>query len=565
MTLAREDTLARALRVAADARPDRGVTLFDGRGRRPERRSYRALLESAASAAARITGLGVKPGDVVVVALPTSWAWCDGWLGALLAGALPVAAAPPAVLGSSELGVRRIRDVSRRLDARLVLCTAALKDSLAGLHEAGGPPLLSPEELAARPGRETTARDVDPRGAAFLQLTSGSTGQQRAAAISHHNALHQLRALDEVTTAPLGGPASRTLDATVSWLPLYHDMGLNGGFLYGFLNRLELFLYPPQAFAGRPELWLECLGAHGVSLATGPNFGYQLCVERVSAEKAAALDLRSWRAALTGAEMIRTDTLDAFVERFAPAGFERRAIRPCYGMAEATLAVTLDRAGEGPRTRPLPKGADAGLGLSELVSTGPPLPDTELRIAAPDGAALPDGTVGEVQVRGGGVFLGYHGDAEATAETLRDGWLRTGDLGFLAEGELYLAGRRKDLLIVRGQNLMPHELEWLAEGATGGGGAQRSAAFSIARGAAGEEVVLVLEVDPREGAVLSELADDVRGRIGRALGLPVADVAFVRRGRIPKTTSGKVQRAELRRRYLRGELERLPAPESSKR
>ncbi|MGI9592444.1 MAG: AMP-binding protein, partial [Myxococcota bacterium] len=353
------------------------------------------------------------------------------------------------------------------------------------------------------------------------------------------------------------GRASRVLDSTFSCLPLDHDMGLNGGLFYALMNRLELFLYPPHAFAGRPEVWLQRLGAHGVSLATGPNFGYQLCVERVAPEKAAKLDLSSWRAALTGAEMIRRDTLDAFVERFGPSGFDRRAIRPCYGMAEATLAITLDRAGEGLRTRPLPSGAEAGLGLSELVSTGPPLPDTELRIAAPDGSLLRDGEVGEVEVRGPGVFLGYHGDPDATDEALRDGWLRTGDLGFLAGGELYLAGRLKDLLIVRGQNLMPHELEWLAEGASGGGGAQRAAAFSIAPDAAGEQVVLVLEVDPRDPDKLAGLADEVRSRIGQALALPVADVAFVRRGRIPKTTSGKVQRAELRRRYLAGELERL--------
>ncbi len=551
-------TLAEEIRAAARARPDRGLTLFDGRGRRPERRSYAQVVESAQEASARIGGLGVKPGDVVVVALPTSWAWCDGWLGALFAGALPLATAPPPVLGSSDFHLRRIHDVATRLDARLVLGTPSVREAAAGAGPPDMPPVLEPEELARRPsGGPKTRPEVDPRGPAFLQLTSGSTGRQRAAAISHGNALHQLRALDEVTTAPLGGPASRVLDATVSWLPLYHDMGLNGGFLYGLMNHLELFLFPPHAFAGRPELWLDCLGSHGVSLATGPNFGYQLCVERVDREKAAKLDLHSWRAALTGAEMIRTDTLDAFVERFAPSGFDRRAIRPCYGMAEATLAVTLDRAGEGPRTLPLPSGADAGLGLTELVSTGPPLPDTELRITAPDGSVLRDGEVGEVEVRGGGVFLGYHGDPEATAEALRDGWLRTGDLGFLAGGELYIAGRRKDLLIVRGQNLMPHELEWLAEGAAGGGGSQRSAAFSISRDASGEEVVIVLEVDPRDGAALAGLADEVRSRIGRALALPVADVVFVRRGRIPKTTSGKVQRAELRRRYLDGELERL--------
>ena len=199
------------------------------------------------------------------------------------------------------------------------------------------------------------------------------------------------------------------------------------------------------------------------------------------------------------------------------------------------------------------------MGLKEVVSNGRPIPDTELRIVAPNGSPLPEGVIGEVRVKGPGIFHGYYNDAQATAEGLRDGWLCTGDLGFLEHGELYLTGRIKDVLILRGHNLMPHELEWLAEEVTGGGGGQRTGAFSIARGGQGEEAVLVVETTEKHPEALADLGHGIRQRIGRALSLTVADIAFVRRGKIPKTTSGKVQRRELRRMYLDGEIERLDA------
>jgi acyl-CoA synthetase (AMP-forming)/AMP-acid ligase II len=254
-----------------------------------------------------------------------------------------------------------------------------------------------------------------------------------------------------------------------------------------------------------------------------------------------------------GAEMVRPETAAAFAELVAPCGLGAEALRPCYGLAEATLAVTMDQRGRGVRTLP-----DAASG-AQGVSVGAPIADTELSIRAPDGTSLPEGAVGEVCVRGPGVCAGYYEDPEATAETLVGGWLHTGDLGLLHEGELYLTGRIKDVLILRGENVMPHELEWLAEDAAGGGGASRCGAFSIARGAQGEEPVLVVEIAPGAAPALGELGRAIRQRVGRALGLPLADLVFVRRGKIPRTTSGKVQRLELKRRYLSGALERLDA------
>jgi fatty-acyl-CoA synthase len=375
--------------------------------------------------------------------------------------------------------------------------------------------------------------------------------------ITHGNAVHNPAACSDSAGGQMQSPLHDWAESMTSWLPLYHDMGLVGCLLLPMLAGLELRLLRPPTFLARPMLWLRELGSHGASFAPAPNFGYQLCVERIRPQQLEGVDLSNFKVAQTGAEMIRAETAAAFVEHFAPFGFQPEAMLPCYGLAEATLGVTFDDHGTGVRTLPAPPGTDSGYSLTDVVCLGRPVRDTSLRIGAPDGRDLPDGAVGEVCIQGPGVFAGYYGDPEATAESLRDGWYRTGDLGFLHRGELYLTGRIKDVLIVHGHNLMPDEIERLADGVTGGGGLLRSAAFSVARGAAGEEAVLVVETEVDDPARMAEIERDIRIRIGRNLGLPVADVVFVRRGRIPRTTSGKMQRGEVRRRYLEGTLEQL--------
>ena len=376
--------------------------------------------------------------------------------------------------------------------------------------------------------------------------------------IPHRAAIHNPLASDEAIGAPHGAPIHALAESMVSWLPLNHDMGLVGCLFLSILAGFDLWLLQPTAFLARPRLWLAELGRHGTAFAPAPNFGYQLCLERLKPGDREGLDLAPWHDAMTGAEMVRPETVEGFCEAFAPYGFRPEAFRPCYGLAEGTLAVTFDLEGRGMRTRPLPQGNGDGFGLSEVVCVGRPVRDTEVRVVGPDGRALPEGQIGEVRSRGPGVFVGYYNDPEGTAEGLRDGWLATGDLGFMAGGELYLTGRLKDILILRGHNLMPHEIEWLAESVTGGGGALRTGAFSVARGAAGEEPVVVVEATDRDPEKLGRLGHEIKSRIGRALSLPVADLVFVRRGRIPKTTSGKVQRRTLREKYLKRELDRLP-------
>jgi len=423
---------------------------------------------------------------------------------------------------------------------------------------AGGVITIDRLRAAAPASRGAAATGIsDGSDVAFLQLTSGSTGLPRAVMITHQGAIHNPVASDEAIGAPFGEPMHRLAECMVSWLPLYHDMGLIGCLMLPMLCGLDSWLLRPETFLARPRLWLEHLGSHGTSFAPAPNFGYQLCIERIPADKREGLDLGAWRAALTGAEMVRPETTGAFCAAFEPHGFRPESLRPCYGLAEGTLAVTFDTKGSGVRTLPAPAGTDAGFAMTEVVSNGVPIRDTSLRITAPDGSVLPEGAIGEVGIKGPGVFRGYYRDPEATAATLKDGWFSTGDLGFLAAGELYLTGRTKDLLIVHGHNIMPDEIERLADSVTGGGGLLRSAAFSVARGAAGEQAVVVVESADSDPARLAEVGREIRVRIGRTMGLPLADLVFVRRGRIPRTTSGKMQRGELRQRYLDGSLERL--------
>lgn len=557
------ETLPECLRRAAHRFPERGIAVFDGRGRRSERRTFPEILASVQVAAGRWQAAGVGTGDPLLLALPTSWDWFEAWLGAIELGALPVAVAPAVGFGSADAQVGKLSALVEHLAIRRVLSSAAF---LGSATELGSRPLmatglavdawrgLTPERLPARPA---------PRGqdVAFMQLTSGSTGLPRGVMIRHHGVLHNAVAIDEAIGAGQGGPAHHWAESIVGWLPLHHDMGLLGQLMLSLLTGLDLWLFPPTAFLARPRLWLAELSRHGRAVAHGPNFAYHLCVERIEPEAREGLDLSLWGAAQSGAEMIRPETVHAFVDGFAAHGFRPQSFQASYGLAEATLAVSVDRRGLGMRTRTVPGGGGLSrapaVDAEEVVCLGEPVVDTEVRIVDAAGHGLGEETVGEVQVRGPGIFAGYHRDAEASAECLVDGWLRTGDLGFQAAGELYLTGRSKELLIIRGHNFMPHEIEWLAEKVSDTGGTHRCGAFSVAHGSAGEEAILVAETSIGDAAGRAVLERDIRLEVTQSLSLPLADVVFVRRGKIPKTTSGKVQRRQLRQLYLDGALERL--------
>lgn len=550
-------TIPAALERAAADFPQRGIGIFDARGRKVERRTYAQFWEGARETGARIAALGLEPNEPVIIALPTSWEWLHAWWGVLLAGGWPVAVSGAGAIAAAQAQFDKVDVIMNKLKCRRVISSDGFRQQAFenGNQWALDRIITLDDIFKSKPQPGFQPAMGQPEETAFLQLTSGSTGLPRAVMISHSGAMHNAVASSAAIGIPHGAPVHEWAESMVSWLPLYHDMGLIGCLMLPIATGLDVWMLRPPTFLARPRLWLEQLGSRGTTFVPSPNFGYQLAVERIKPGQLDGVDLSKWKAALTGAEMIRPETVEAFCDAFGPHGFDPHAFMPCYGLAEATLAVTFDIRGKGVRTLPKPEGAESGYGLTEIVSNGNPIDGTDVVIKAPNGRSLPEGCIGQVCVKGPGVFKGYYLDEEATSDSLIDGWLQTGDLGFLADSELYLTGRTKDILIVHGQNLMPDELERLADGVTGGGGLMRSAAFSVASGPQGESVVLVVETSQTEDESLKGLEQEIRSQIGRQIGLPLADVIFVKRGRIPRTSSGKLQRSEIRQSYIDGRLE----------
>ncbi len=539
-----------ALESAAARATSRGISVFDNRGRNPLRRTYPEVLAHAAQFARRWRAAGVSRGERILIALPTSWAWVDSWLGAVLAGAIPAVASPGGGLGSGATDVDRIRRLAETIRPRIVLLSESLRDELAaGAPGSSAGAMMTFEDLTSFEARGPVENGGDPSSTAFLQFTSGTEGFPRAVEISHSAVLHNVHALNEAILAPLDPPR---IDSIVSWLPLHHDMGLAGAFLQAIATGCELALMPPSAFLARPREWLREVGSRANTLSLSPAFGFQYCVERVALNAAGDLDLGGWSAAVCGAETIHPQTATELASRFAGAGFHAQAFRPGYGLAEAAVAVTLDRKGKGARSMAIPEGSRSSSHEREVVCLGEAMADTEIRCVAPNGATQPDGEVGEILVRGPGLCSGYFGDEPATRAAFQNGWLRTGDLGFMHDEELYLSGRLKDVLIVRGENLMPHQLEWMAEGVCGG--ACRAAAFSIETAQNGEAAVLLVERRGLDRERTAAAGAEIRERICSAFGLQLADLVFVQRRRLPTTTSGKLRRKEAKSLYLAGQF-----------
>ena len=562
------ESVPAALELAAARSPSTAITMIDNRGREASRRTSPELLESIRAGAARLRAAGLGPNQRCLVCLPTSWEFLETWFGALLLGAYPVAIAPPGALGSPRAQVTKALRVAEAIEASLLVGTRMLIDeaeavrieesesSVAATPATPVTPATSPETQLIdidhlgrmRPetsGFETPSRNLGDT--AFLQLTSGSTGLPRAVEITHGGAIHNALAIETAMSRPHGA----RIGHVVSWLPLYHDMGLIGCVFSSLVNGIDLDLIGPRTFLARPWIWLEVISRRERVFSPAPNFAYQLCVERVPDNRFEQLDLSRWRDATSGSEMVRPETVEAFCERFAVCGFRPESLRPSYGLAEATLGVSLDSGGRGTHSLPMP-GED---GSSQVVSTGTALPDNELRIVDDDDRDLAAGEIGTVLVRSPSLMKGYYREPEATAEVIRNGWLDTGDLGFLDEaGELYLTGRTKEILILNGQNLMPHELEWHAEEEIGGGGSLRCGAFSV-DAPHGEQPVLVVETTSNASNELAEAADRIRARLGRSLSLPLDELVFVKRGSIPRTSSGKIMRTALRQLYVSDELD----------
>ena len=515
---------------------------------------WRELVERALPVAGALAAEGIRPGDRVALVFPTGEEFFDACFGALLAGAVPVPLYPPVRLGRLGEYHRRTGALLTAAGARMVLTDRRVGSLLGESVERAGPEVAfrTLDRLpAAGPAPSPSAA---PDDLALVQFSSGTIAGPKPVALSHRAILAQVERLNRHWRHIEGVSG-------VSWLPLYHDMGLIGCIFPALEHHAVLTLVPPELFVSRPALWLRTVSRYRAAVSPAPNFAYALCVDRVRDEEMEGVDLSCWRVALNGAEAVAPAVLRRFVARFGRWGFRPEALSPVYGLSEAALAVTfsdLERAFVSAR---FDRERLAGEGVAasdpegvELVSVGRPLPDFTVEIRNGTGEALPVGRVGRIWVRGPSLMSGYLGRPEETARTLVDGWLDTGDLGFLRDGELYLTGRAKDLLILRGRNYRPEDVEHAVDGLPAVRTGCTAAVSFLPEGADGERLVLFVETArgfDGDGAALSAAC---RARVLEATGLRLDEIVALARGTLPRTSSGKIRRGESLRRWLAGGL-----------
>ncbi len=557
------ETLTEALLRSAQATP-RHVHLHlrqdDGS---EEAYTYEETLAGAVGAAVSLRARGLKPGETVAIMLPTCREFFFTFLGTMLAGGIPVPIYPPIRANQLEEYARRQAGILRNAEVR-TLVTFKEAEKLARLLDI--PSLrcvVRGDELISS---GATVADLDyqakPEDIALIQYTSGSTGDPKGVTLTHRNLVANVHAIGY-------GVGVRPGDVVVSWLPLYHDMGLIGCWLFSIYFGLELAAISPVAFLRRPERWLWMFHHHRGTLSPAPNFGYELCVRKIKDQDLEGLDLSSWRVALNGAEPIHPATLEGFIERFSRYGFRPEAMMPVYGLAENSVALSFSPRGTAPRIdvlerqpfelhgRARPAGEPAG--NLRFVSAGRALPGHEIRIVDHNGDLLAERREGQVQFRGASAMQGYYRNPEATRLAMDGEWYRSGDLGYWAEGDLFITGRHKDLIIRAGRNVHPQELEKLAAEVAG---VRQGcvAAFSVPDRTAGTEgVVIVAETREKDAQRRRAIAAEVKRRVGAGAISPDV-VKIVAPNTIPKTPSGKLQRDACRRLYLRGELESRGAP-----
>jgi fatty-acyl-CoA synthase len=550
--------------------PDGGLRFVD-RAEQATWVSWGEMRERALGVAAGLLAAGAGKGDRVAMVYPTGVDFFAAFFGALLAGAVPVPLYPPVRLGRLQEYVSRTTRMLAACGARVVLADARVKRFLGEAVAAAAPP-LGCRTLAELPsGAAAAALAALPAGPrpdelALIQFSSGTTVAPKAVALSHRAVVAQTEILSGCWSDREG-----LRHSCASWLPLYHDMGLIGCVFPALARDATLTLLPPELFVARPALWLRAIGRYGATISPAPNFGYSLCLTRVADSDMEGVDLSCWRAALNGAEPVAPGVLRAFTRRFARWGLAPAALTPVYGLSEAALAVTFsaldqpcrsgwydrealaeERVARRVRAGALSGRPDRG---QEIVSVGRPLPGFRLSVRDPEGRELPPGRVGRLWVSGPSLMQGYVGDPDGTARTLRDGWLDTGDLGFLDDGELYLTGRAKDLIVLRGRNHSPAEIEQAVDALPGARAGCAVAVSWLPDGAPGEVLALFVERSRRASpAELAALPDACRGAVLGATGLAIDRLEILAPGTLPRTSSGKLQRSETLRLYLAGKL-----------
>ncbi len=547
-------TLAGLLDHAA-RHPGIAVAISD-RHERDHERSWETIREDSLVVCAGLQATGVSPGDRVGLIYPTGFDFLVAFFGVVLAGAVPVPLYPPVRLG-------RLEEYQERTAAMLTAASA-----VAVLVDGRVARLIGPAALAARPRLGIFGLDGLPRGTAapvsrrpddlaLVQFSSGTTVEPKPVALTHRAVVGQARLLNR-----LWPDTEKLRHSGVSWLPLYHDMGLIGCILPALERPGPLTLIPPEQFVTRPAVWLRAISRRRATISPAPNFAYGLAVNKIRDEELEGVDLSSWQVALCGAEAIAPEVLRAFQRRFAAWGLRPEALTPVYGLSEAALAVTFSDPFRPFTSLQVDRTALADSGEvrldpdgREIASVGRPLPGFALRIVDEVGGNLPERRVGRVLVSGPTLMTGYLERPDLTAATLCDGWLDTGDLGFLDQEALYLTGRQKDVLILNGRNHAPDEAERAAASVDGARPGCAVAASWQREGAETERLLILVEAGATTAA---EQWDALGARAARAVarttGLIADDPVVVAPGTLPRTSSGKLRRQEALRRWLTGEL-----------
>ena len=514
---------------------------------------YTDLLDRTRAVAGALLDVGLSPGDVVGVGIAEPDAFLHAFLGASYGGMVPAPVCPPWPGGSATSYIGTTQPMLDASGARAILTTASLVPAFESLRAVS--PVVS-EILDVETLRGPALRRAHPVTLdmpAFVQFTSGSSSEPKGVVLTHAN----LAANTAAIVGP-GGLAIQDHDIGVSWLPLFHDLGLIGMALATLYRGIRTHFMPASLFLKRPVEWLRAIGRHRGTVSFAPSFAYDLCVRRVPEHELVNLDLSSWRVAGCGAEPIQASALASFADKFKRAGFDERSLMSCYGMAEHTLAATFSPLGRPPRidtvrteelatqNRAIPRDTDATPGTS-VVSCGRAFPGHTLRVVDSRSRPLADRHVGEIVLRGPSVMKGYLTD-DAGQDTGRDDSLYTGDLGYLVDGELYVCGRLKETIIVNGRNYFPQDVEW-AVAELPGVRKGRVVAFGTTTSGQPDRLIVVVGA----GRVLSPaLARSIRRQVLEMLGVPVDEVVTVAGNVIPRTTSGKLQRARVKAAYEAG-------------
>ena len=519
--------------------------------------TYAQLFTQAAQIATGLVEQGLSPGESVAIMLPTGPEYLSSFLAVLLAGGTPVPIYPPARAKQIEEHFHRHARILANARVRFLITFEQVRQvsKLFVARVPGLQSLFTPEQLVRRDVLQAWPR-IEPGHVAFLQYTSGSTGDPKGVILTHANILASVRSMRSALDV---GPE----DVFVSWLPLYHDMGLIGAWLGALIVGFPLVLMSPLTFLARPERWLQAIHRYRGTISGGPNFAYELCQRRIDDEQIDGLDLSSWRLAFNGAEPVSPDTMERFSTRFAQWGFDARAMTPVYGLAEATLGVAFTPHGRGPRIDSVSRDVLFGRGIAQpqdsadamrLVSSGVAIDGFEVRIVDDVGHEAADRVAGEVQFKGPGVTSGYYRNPQVTEQLFDGVWARSGDRGYIADGELYITGRDKDLIIRAGRNLYPYELEQ-AVGEVPGVRRGCVAVFgSEDPGTGSESVVVLAETRETQPRALDAIRERIAALSIEHLDLSADEIVLAPPQTVLKTSSGKIRRAALVQRHQQGAL-----------